>query len=220
MIITFLIVVTPFLIWKILKAQNSSVYLGNQNYSLQLGYEDLYETSSADVIMLGDSHTYNLNWDELLNRKGIVNRGIDGDITQGYLHRLNYIYKLNPKLCFIEGGINDFYAHFGVREVFKNYAEILEALKSHKIIPVIQSTLFVAKSYTSAKETNKKVEELNQLLIKYAKENKIEYLDINSLVSNNGFLKEELSYDGLHLNAKGYILWKPLIEEVLVRHKL
>jgi lysophospholipase L1-like esterase len=58
------------------------------------------------------------------------------------------------------------------------------------------------------------------MLIQYAKENHIEYLDINSLVANNGFLKEELSYDGLHLNAKGYILWKPLIEEVLVRNNI
>jgi lysophospholipase L1-like esterase len=168
--------------------------------------------------MLGDSHTYNLNWDELLNRKGIINRGIDGDITQGYLHRLNYIYKLKPKLCFIEGGINDLYAHFSVRDIFNNYVEMIEGLNSHDIKPIIQSTLFVAKSYISAKETNLKVEELNKMLILYAKEKQIDYLDVNSLVSSDSYLNAELSYDGLHLNAKGYILWKPLVEKVLVKY--
>jgi lysophospholipase L1-like esterase len=218
--ITVLVILTPFLLWKILNAQNSKIYLGNQNYLLQLGYEDLYETSSADIVMLGDSHTYNLNWDELLNRKGIINRGIDADITQGYLNRLKYIYKLNPKICFVEGGINDLYSGFRVQEIFDNYKEIIEVLKNHKITPVIQSTLFVANTYASAKETNKKVEELNQMLINYAKENQIEYLDVNLLVSNKGFLNEELSYDGLHLNAKGYELWKPLVEMVLKKHNL
>ncbi len=219
-IITIFVILTPLVIWQISKAQNSNIYLGNQNYSLQLGYEDLYETTSADVVMLGDSHTYNLNWDELLGRKGIVNRGIDGDITQGYLHRLNYIYKLKPRICFVEGGINDLYAHFAVQEIIDNYIEIISVLRGHNIIPIIQSTLFVALSYRSAKETNIKVEELNQKLIQFAKDNNIEYLDVNTLVSKNGFLREELSYDGLHLNAKGYILWKPLVEKVLIRDKI
>jgi len=220
MVIAILVAITPLVIWKILKAQNSELYLENQNYRLQLGYEDLYQTNSADIVMLGDSHTYNINWDELLNRKGIVNRGIDGDITQGYLHRLTYIYKLNPKLCFIEGGINDLYSHFTIHEIFENYNEIITVLRSHYIIPIIQSTLFVAKNYKSAKETNYKVEQLNQMLIKYSKENSIEYLDINTLVRNNSYLREELSYDGIHLNAKGYMLWKPLVEKVLEEHNL
>ena len=60
---------------------------------------------------------------------------------------------------------------------------------------------------------------INYFLI-YAHKESIEYLDINSLVSKNGFLKNELTYDGLHLNAEGYSLWIPEVEKILIKYGL
>jgi len=201
-------------------AQNIAPYLRNTNYVIQLGMYDLFRSTKADVVMLGNSLTYNANWNEILNRSNIANRGIASDITSGYLHRLEYVYKLNPKICFIEGGVNDLYSNDSVKNIIRNYAAIIDSLQSHHIIPVIQSTLFVSVKYPRAREKNKQVQTLNNWLAEFASKNEIEFLDINLLVSKDGFLRKEFTYDGIHLNAKGYALWAPEVERVLAKHKL
>ena len=72
-----------------------------------LALHKIYATKKADVVMLGDSLTSNVNWSELFDRR-IINRGVGGDITDGYLQRLKYVYDLKPKKVFINGGTNDF----------------------------------------------------------------------------------------------------------------
>jgi lysophospholipase L1-like esterase len=203
-----------------LQAQSVAPYLKNTNYVVQLGMYDLFASTHADVVMLGNSLTYNANWNEILNRTNIANRGIASDITSGYLHRLGYVYRLKPKLCFIEGGVNDLYSNDSVKNIVRNYAAIIDSLQSHGIVPVIQSTLFVAAKYPHAREKNKQVQTLNAWLIAYASKNGIEYLDINLLVSKDGVLRKELTYDGIHLNARGYALWAPEVGKVLAKYNL
>ena len=205
---------------KYLTAQYANLYLKNENYNVQIGMFNKFKTSQADVVMLGNSLTYNANWNELLGRKNIVNRGINSDITAGYLHRLSFVFRLKPKLCFIEGGVNDVYAGYSVAEIFDNYTKIIDTLRAHQIIPVVQSTLFVAPQRENSQSRNEEILQLNKLLLDYARKESIEYLDINSLVSQNGFLKNEFTYDGLHLNAEGYSLWVPEVEKVLIKYGL
>jgi hypothetical protein len=59
-----------------LQAQQVAPYLKNKDFGIQLDMYDLHTSTQADVVMLGDSLTYNANW------------GIPSDITSGYLHRL------------------------------------------------------------------------------------------------------------------------------------
>ena len=203
-----------------LQAQYATLYLQNGNYGVQIGMYELFKNQQADVVMLGNSLTYNANWNEILNRKNIANRGIVSDITTGYLQRLGYVYKLKPKLCFIEGGVNDVYANYTAKDIYNNYKKIIDTLQAHQIVPIIQSTLFVASRWQHSSEKNKEIAKLDNMLSEYAKEKSIEYLDINSLVSEKGFLKDELTYDGVHLNAKGYALWAPEVEKILIKHQL
>jgi lysophospholipase L1-like esterase len=203
-----------------LSAQQSTRYLKNLNYRIQVGMYDLFKSTQADIVMLGNSLTYNANWSEILNRSDIANRGISSDITSGYLHRLEYVYKLKPKICFIEGGINDLYSNDSVKNIIRNYASIVESLQAHLIIPVIQSTLYVGAKYPQAKDKNRQVRQLNDWLVSFAAKSEIEFLDINTLVSQKGVLRADLTYDGIHLNAKGYALWAPEVEKVLAKHKL
>lgn len=52
---------------------------------------------------------------------------------------------------------------------------------------------------------------------KYAAETKAIYLDYYSaMVDDKGFLKEELSEDGLHPNQKGYDIMAPLAERAII----
>ena len=203
-----------------LEAQYASLYLENSNYSVQVGMYERFRTEHADVVMLGNSLTYNANWNELLGRSTIANRGIVSDITAGYLHRLQYVYRLSPKLCFIEGGVNDVYAHYTPKQIFNNYRMIIDTLRRHNITPVIQSTLCVGKGRAESEKKNDEIRALNELLKAYTKENGVVFLDINALVTSDGYLRDELTYDQIHLNAAGYALWVPEVETVLKENGL
>src|SRR6187399_624892 len=47
----------------------------NPKYIEQINYCAVY-TKQSDIAMLGNSHVYRINWDDLLNRTDIANRGV------------------------------------------------------------------------------------------------------------------------------------------------
>lgn len=201
-------------------AADQPIYLQNKNYLLQTEIYDMYHTSHADVVMLGDSHTYGVNWNELLGRAGVINRGIRGDITAGFLQRLEQVTRLHPHLCFIMGGINDLYAKYSPADIAHNTTQIAAALRTKGIEPIVQSVLFVDSTYANAIEINRQVSELNALLQKYSADNGVTYLDINALVQQGSFLDSHVTIDGLHLNARGYKVWAAEIEKILQKKGL
>lgn len=204
-----LIVLLLVILWYCSKAQNDSdkIYLMNKNYEVQMGLQDLYKTQSAQIVMFGNSLSFNLNWAEALGRNDIINRGIIGDITQGYLKRIDNVIKLHPKICFVEGGINDLYANFDVEDIFENYKELLALLRKNKIVPVVQSTLYISDKKEDFKNKNDQVNELNIKLESYCNSQNLLYINLNSKLSSNKQLKNGYTYDGVHLNADGYKIW-------------
>ena len=207
-------------LWLKGSVQPKLLYLQNRNFPVQTGLYDLYKTEHAEVVMLGNSLTQWVEWNELLGRTNIANRGIAGDITDGYLRRMEYVYRLRPKICFIEGGINDLYANVPLSVVFENYVKIVEDLRAHDIIPIIQSTLFVSPKWHDADEKNKDVVQLNVLLEEFARKNAFEFINLNARMSLDSFLRDELTYDGVHLTAAGYKIWGEEVEKILLRHHL
>ncbi len=59
---------------------------------------------------------------------------------------------------------------------------------------------------------NSKVEILNAELKKFHNPPAITYMDVHSLLSNQGQLDSIYTMDGLHLTGKGYKVWKEIIE--------
>ena len=201
------------------KAEYPTIYLRNDNFQVQIGMFGLYGTKSADIVMLGNSHTYYANWSELLDTEGIVNRGIVGDITAGYLHRLRYVYDLTPKLCFLEGGVNDLYANYTVKTIAQHFRQILDTLQTHRITPVITATFYVSKRWPNAALKNAEIASLNDSLRALCVDRDIIFLDINPTIAPNGFLDEAKTYDGIHLNSIGYSAWSSAIRHVLDKTK-
>ena len=57
---------------------------------------------------------------------------------------------------------------------------------------------------------------LNEWLTDYCHKNGLVYLDyFNAMVDDRGWLKKELSGDGLHPNAAGYEVMAPLAEAAI-----
>ncbi len=190
-------------------------FRSNPNYTYEMGLYDIYKTQRADIVMLGNSITHGVNWNELLGREKVIERGIPSDNLDGFISRLDYVTKLKPKVCFIMGGINDIYNWTPLEKVFQNYTFIIKELKAKNIKVVIQSTLYVNAKYPSAADRNMQVESLNKLLLDYAKKNNIEFIDLNQKLSTARFLNGDVTYDGLHLNAKGYRIWGREVELIL-----
>ncbi|MEC1721476.1 GDSL-type esterase/lipase family protein [Schinkia azotoformans] len=193
-------------------------YLQNKIYMMRTSLFDVYPTKQANVAMLGDSITQAVDWRELLERNDVVNRGIRGDITEGMLNRLHYIYKLKPKMVFLMGGINDIRSNeTAPEEIARNHRKIVTELIDRQIKPVITSTLYVSSSERKHKKINQKVDELNNMLKKLATENDIPFIDLNSKLANGHTLDQKYTIDGVHLMGNAYQIWGEQISEELKR---
>ena len=187
----------------------SSFYIHKQSL-----FKTLAENNTYKIAMLGDSIIDWGEWNELLERNDIINRGISGDSTDGILNRIDGINSSVSKV-FIMIGINDLGQGKSVAYVFNNYKKIVTMLKQKNMQPIIQSTLFVDPVKIQDRK-NSDIEELNNKLKIYAIENDLVYIDINMKLSKDKKLRSNYSYDGLHLNGDGYKAWK----EVLVPYFL
>jgi len=188
-------------------AQRNPYYLHKKSQ-----FDLLEKNDKFRVIMLGDSITDEGEWHELLNSPLIQNRGISGDTTDGVLDRLDSINK-NIKKVFIMIGVNDIMWGRNVDLVFKNYVKIIDTLQKKKIKVYIQSTLYTAGN--RAVKFNKKIEDLNSRLIKFAREKKINFIDLNADLSENRILKKEFTFDDLHINGSAYKIWAEKIKPYL-----
>lgn len=203
-------------------------YKKNPLYDRNIELYKNYKDRQVDIVMLGNSLTQGASWNDLLGRNNVAGMGITSDILRGYLNRINYVIRYRPKIVFIMGGINDIYNWTPVEEIFSIYVKIIEQLKENKIIPVIQSTTYSSRNY--AKEwggtpesnagRNREADKLNKMLFDYAKKNNIDYVDIITQLSRGGFLKDEVTWDGVHFNSQAYRIWAREVEKVLVKYKL
>ena len=102
-------------------------------------------------------------------------------------------------------GVNDIMRGKEVDEVYSNYLKIIQSFKDKNIKVYIQSTLYIGE--TRKANFNPKIEELNKRLEKYAKENKLVFINLNHILAPQKVLKKEFTFDDLHLNGTAYKLW-------------
>lgn len=201
-------------------ASLDSLYLKSAHYRHLTGMWRLYKPERADVVMLGNSITAGAEWSELLGRPHVINRGIGGDNLVGFLHRLEFVLPLRPKLCFVMGGINDLYAGYTPEQVARNYASLVDSLQNASITPIVQSTLHVSPRWRNAEEKNSEVARLNELLRTLCRERGIDFIDLNAELSEHGRLRDEFTTDGVHLTPPAYGVWARVLEALLHRHGL
>lgn len=189
-------------------------FLENWRYQQQIGLYEYYH-KKGNVVMFGNSITYRVNWNELLNRGDIINRGIESDITEGYLARMEYIYNVNPKLCFVMGGANDLEEGVAPKKILDNLYEITIKLKERNIKPILFSALYTGVKRSNYKAFNHSIKLLNEKIKEMCANNAIEYIDLNVILSENDILQEDYSSDGIHLTGLGYKKWGEVILPII-----
>lgn len=178
--------------------------------------------------MLGNSLIRHGNWDSLLQRNDVINRGISGDRLVCICERLKYLKNSKAKICFIEGGINDIPGK-SLDSLFSYFKTITDFWISENKIHVINLLLYISpkagKTFPSRKNykaINDSVEILNYSLLHFAMDRKIDVIDLNEKISDikQKILLDKFTTDGVHLQPQGYDMWEKEIKKILKKYKI
>lgn len=184
------------------------------------------------VVFTGDSITD--SWDDpkyggFFPGKPYIDRGISGQTTPQMLIRFRPdVIALQPRIVVILAGTNDIAGNTGpmtLQAIEDNLTSMFELAHANGIRVVFASVLPIS-DYEKNKDgqqiirTKQRPPEqiiaLNAWMKKYAALHGQIYLDyFSAMVDDKGFLKEELSEDGLHPNQKGYDVMAPLAEQAI-----
>ena len=158
---------------------------------------------------------------EFFKKNSYAGRGISGQVTSQMLVRFQAdVIQLKPQAVVILAGTNDIALNNGyisIEHIFENIVSMAELAKAHKIKVVLCSVL-PAYCYPWRKEVEsvKQINELNQKIKTYAKQNKIAYADYYKvMVDERQGLNIQYQNDEVHPNLKGYKVMEQVILKIL-----
>ena len=187
------------------------------------------------VVFMGDSITDFWKLSEYFPGKPYVNRGISGQTTPQMLVRMYpdvVVHK--PAAMVVLAGINDVSQNTGpstAEMVEQNIMAMTDIAKQNNIkvflcsvLPVSDYGFYKAKasgklpSYmkdpVTATHPTEDILKLNAWMKDYASKAGAVYVDyFSATVDEKGFLKENISEDGIHPNAEGYRIMTGVIEK-------
>ena len=177
------------------------------------------------VVFMGDSITDAWKLEQSFAGKPYINRGIGGQTTPQMLIRFRPdVVELAPKVVVVLAGTNDIAGNTGpmtLAEIEANLQTMAELARVHGIHAVLSSVLPV-NNYTERSKLffplrpPAQIVELNQWIKQYAAQNGLVYLDyFSAMVDDKGLLRADLAEDGLHPNAKGYVIMAPLAQKAI-----
>jgi lysophospholipase L1-like esterase len=183
------------------------------------------------VVFYGNSITdaWAKSFPTMFPGKPYVGRGISGQTTPQMLIRFRPdVLALKPDAVVILAGTNDIAGNTGpmtLEAIENNLASMFEMARMSGIRVVIASVLPVSDNgknrdgnpiNRTTQRPPQQIKALNEWIKTYAARNGLTYLDyFSAVVDEKGFLKEELSGDGLHPNDKGYAIMQPLAEQAI-----
>lgn len=164
-----------------------------------------FNVPNTNIVVMGDSRI-DTNWNKLMDRNDIVS--FHGSQIDDLLPQVESVTKLQPKLCLIMIGINDMFWTKTPKQTFEDFKLLIDKMLEKNMSIVIQSLIYVCPAKLFYREQNEEVDELNAMLKSFCKDKGILFFDINTKLSEFGYLKKEFSSDDVHINNKGYQVWK------------
>lgn len=186
-----------------------------------LRYQQLNQTvQKGQIVFAGSSLMEMYPIEEFVRERElpvtVYNRGIGGFITDELLDNIDTcILDLEPRKLFINIGTNDLsYANKTIEQIMAQYRKILERVLC--AVPDVQIYLMAyypinAEAATPEMKpclqirTNERINQANLAVEVLAKEMHLHYIDINApLKDEQGRLKAEYTYEGMHIKPEGY----------------
>lgn len=151
----------------------------------------------------------------------IVNRGISGQTTPQMLLRFrNDVLNLKPAAVHILAGVNDIAGNTGpttLDDVTNNIKSMVELAKASGVKVILATPLPAATfSWQPNYNPTEAVATYAKWIRRYAAEQKLTLAEYYTpLATPEGALKPEYTRDGVHPNAKGYDVMKPITQAAI-----
>lgn len=166
----------------------------------------------ATIVMFGDSLTAHGKWNKVLGRSDVLKAGFAGFTTSHLVWLVQTsVISQQPKICFIAGGINDLGVGIPIPRIQENVSGLIDTLRTHGIIPILTLVLYTADD----EHRNEQVDVLNDTYRSIAQQKDIHVIDLNPVLSKDGFLRKEFTTDGIHLTEVAYPIWASEVRHVL-----
>ncbi|MGI0493104.1 GDSL-type esterase/lipase family protein [Alkalinema pantanalense CENA528] len=164
------------------------------------------------MVMVGDSLSQWYPSDYLPSRDIWLNQGISGDTTRGILQRLDDFATARPDRIYVMAGVNDLKRGASDREILQNLAKIIARLqRQHPQAEIVVQSILPTRS---SMIPNDRIETLNQQLAQLTTRQGAAFLDLyREFVDRDGYLQQQLSTDGIHLNLQGYQVWQTALSQ-------
>lgn len=147
----------------------------------------------------------------------IFNTGFGGSQTHHLIHHIQeLVVEFEPKKIFIYEGDNDINAGKPIRQILEEFFEIME--KVNAVVPNAQFYFISAKPSPSRWEKKRQYELFNEQLREFAmNHSNANFIDIwTPMLAKDGKPKPELFLeDNLHMNEKGYAIWRKAVKPFL-----
>ena len=192
----------------------------NRNYQVRRELFRMDRNQAARVLFLGDSHVALVDWTALLGEPLVAPRGIEGDTTAGVLTRLNDEAGFRGDTAIVWIGTNDVLQGEPADKIAGRVSQIVEDLyRAHArgIRVVVLAVPPVAQWVEDARARNRTVAETNERLAAAAGQEGYRFISTEDLLADGaGFLRGDMTSDGVHLSAAAYsgivALLRPALE--------
>lgn len=214
----FLILIAAISLIPMAEAQQREWANNDPYYARRVTLFELLPIGKKDIVFLGNSLTDGCEFNELFGNPNIKNRGIVGDIVQGFIDRIDPIIKGQPKKLFIMGGVNDISHDVSGDSIARAMEKLIVMVKkgSPRTKIYLQSMLPFnneVREWKLLKDREQVVVEGNKALEEVAKRQGVTWINLYPLmVDGNGRLKREFTNDGLHLMGPAYAVWRDAVK--------
>jgi lysophospholipase L1-like esterase len=143
----------------------------------------------------------------------VVNRGFGGsELSDVVRFADRIVVPYTPRLVVLYAGDNDLAAGKSPAQVFNDFQSFIDVI--HQKLPRARVAFVAIKPSIARWSIVDKIRETNQLIRdRIRKDNWLVYVDVfTPMLNKSGQPRPELFLeDGLHMNAKGYAIWRDLI---------
>ena len=164
---------------------------------------------SENVVFLGDSITKIYDLEKYYPDNHVVNSGISGNVTIDILDDMNErVYKYNPSKVFLLIGTNQIEKD-DIKDIANDISEICDLIYENRpLAKVYVESIYPINSNVgkvTGERDNEKISEVNELIESNSSKHHYGYINLyDDLLDNEGNLNSDYTYDGLHINDKGF----------------
>jgi lysophospholipase L1-like esterase len=192
--------------------KNNTLFVETTYYKTRRSIHEKLPKDSSAIIFLGNSITEYAEWHEIFGNPRVKNRGISGDLIAGIKNRIADITSQKPAKIFLMLGTNDLGEGRSILDILYDYEALVQFIQNES--PHTQIFLqSILPTYGDATRKNEDIIELNAGIQKMAKKYSLIYINLfDKLKTAENELDKRYSFDGLHINGDGYLVWKKEIE--------